>query len=61
MTAVTFSTDQFIKGIINSSNTKAFGPDKLSIFHIKNLGPREIEYLNALFNDSVTSCRIPAI
>ena len=61
MSAVTFTTDQVIKGISNCSNTKAFGPDKLSIFHRKNLGPKAIEYLTTLFNDSVTSCRIPAI
>ena len=61
MSAVTFTTDQVIKGISNCSNTKAFGPDKPSIFHLKNLGPRAIEYLTALFNDSVTSCQIPAI
>ena len=54
MSAVTFTTDQVIKGISNCSNTKAFGPDKPSIFHLKNLGPRAIEYLTALFNDSVT-------
>ena len=29
MSAVTFTTDQVIKGISNCSNTKAFGPDKL--------------------------------
>ena len=61
MWAVTFTTDHVIKGISNCSNTKAVGPDKFSIFHLKNLGPRAIEYLTALFNDSVTSCRIPAI
>ena len=61
MSAVTFTTDQFIKGIINCRNAKAFGPDKLSIFHLKNLGPKAIGYLTALFNDSVTSCRIQAI
>ena len=61
MSAVTFTTDQVIKGISNCSNTKAFGPDKLSIFHLKNLGPRASEYLTAIINDSVTSCRIPAI
>ena len=48
MSAVTFTTDQVIKGISNCSNTKAFGPDKLSIFHLKNLGPRAIEYLTAM-------------
>ena len=56
MSAVTFTTDQVIKGISNCINTKAFDPDKLSIFHLKNLGPRAIEYLTALFNDSVTCC-----
>ena len=56
MSAVTFITEQVIKGISNCSNTKAFGRDNLSIFHIKNLGPKAIEYLTALFNDSVTSC-----
>ena len=61
MSAVTFTTDQVNKGISNCSNTKAFGPDKLSIFHLKNLGPKAIEYLTALFNDSVTSCQVPAI
>ena len=48
--AVTFTTDQVIKGIHNCTNTEAFGPDKLSIFHLKNLGLRAIEYLKALFN-----------
>ena len=61
MSAVTFTTDQVIKGISNCSNTKAFGLDRLSIFHLNNLGPKAIEYLTALFNYSVTSCRIPAI
>ena len=61
MSAVTFTMDQDTKGISNCSNTKTFGPDKLSIFHLKNLGPKAIEYLTALFNDSVTSCQIPAI
>ena len=61
MSAVTFTTDQVAKGISNCGNTKAFGPDKLSIFYLKNLGPKAIDYITALFNDSVTSCRIPAI
>ena len=51
MSAVTFTTDQVIKGISNCSNTKAFGPDKLSIFDLKDLGPKAMEYLTALFND----------
>ena len=47
---------------INSCrNSKAFGPDKLSIFHLKHLGPRAIEYITTLFNLSVTTSQIPAI
>ena len=56
-----FTSHKVFKRIINCSNTKAFGPDMLSIFHLKNLGAKAIEYLTALFNDSVTSCLIPAI
>ena len=56
MSAVTFITHQVIKGISNCSNTNVFGPDKHSIFHLKNLGPKAIEFLTALFNDSVTFC-----
>ena len=59
--AGTFTTDQVTKGISICSNTRAFGQDKLSIFHLKHLGSRGIEYLTVLFNDSVTSCRIPSI
>ena len=53
--AVTFTTDQVTKGISSCSNTRAFGPNKFIIFHIKHLGSRGIEYLTALFNDSSLS------
>ena len=59
--AVTFTTDQVTKGISSCSNTRAFGPNKVSIFHLKHHGSRGIEYLTALFNDCVTSCRMPSI
>ena len=59
--AVTFTTDQVTKGISSCSNTRTFGPDRLSIFHLKHLGSKGIEYLTALFNNSVTYCRIPSI
>ena len=58
---MTFTTDLVTRAIRSCSNTKAFGPDKLSIFHLKHLGPRATAYLTALFNDSVNSSRIPAI
>ena len=46
---MTFTTDQVTKGISSCRNTRAFGPDKLSIFYLKHLGSRAIEYLTALF------------
>ena len=57
----TFTTDLVMNAIKSCRNSKAFGPDKLSIFHLKHLGPRAIEYITTLFNLSATTCRIPAI
>ena len=59
--AETFTVDIVTRAIKSCRNSKAFGPDKLSIFHLINLGPRAIEYITALFNLSVTNCQIPAI
>ena len=59
--AHTFPTDLVRREIKSCRNSKAFGPDKLSIFHLKHLGHRAIEYITALFNLSVTACQIPAI
>ena len=59
--AQTFTTDLVRRAIKSCRNSKAFGPDKLSIFHLKNLGPRAIKYITALFNLSVTSYLIPGI
>ena len=57
----TFTTDQIMKIIKSCRNSKACGPDKLSVFHLKHLGLRAIEYRTTLFNLSATTCRIPAI
>ena len=59
--ARTFTADLVMKAIKSCRNSKASGPDKLSIFHLKHLGPRAIEYITTLFNLSVTTCQIPAI
>ena len=45
-----FTTDLVRRAIKSCRNSKAFGPDKLSIFHLNNLGPRAIKYTTALFN-----------
>ena len=55
MSAVTFTTDQVTPGISNCRNTRAFEPDKLGIFHLKNLVPKTIEYLTSLFNDIMSN------
>ena len=57
----TFTADIVTRAIKSCRNSKAFGPDKLSIFHLKNLGRRAMEYITTLFNLSVTNCHIPAI
>ena len=59
--AQTFTTYLVRRAIKSCRNSKAFGPDKLSIFHLKHLGPRAIKYITTLFNLSVTTCQIPAI
>ena len=56
-----FTADIVTRAIKSCRNSKAFGPDKLSIFHLKNLGRRAIEYITGLLNLSVTNCQIPAI
>ena len=57
----TFIADLVMRAIKSCRNSKAFDPDKLSILHLKNLGPRAIEYITVLFNLYVTTCQIPAI
>ena len=58
---MTFTTDLITRAIRSCSNTKAFGPDKFSIFYLNHLGSRAIAYLTALCNDFGNSSRIPAI
>ena len=41
---MTFTTDQVTKGISNCSNTRAFEPDKLSIFHVELADDLEVIY-----------------
>ena len=57
--AESFTSDQVTSAIKRCS--RAYGPDSLSIFHLKNLGPLATEHLTALYNDSLKSCRIPSI
>ena len=59
--AESFTSDQVTSAIKNCSSSRAYGPDTLSIFHLKNLGPLDTEHLTALYNDSLKSCRLPSI
>ena len=56
-----FTADLVKEAIKSCRNNKAFVPNKLSIFHLKHLGPRAIEYITLLFKLSVTTCQIPSI
>ena len=59
--AHTFTADLVMRSIKRCRNSKAFGPNKLIIFHLKHTGHRAIEYITALFNLSVTTCQVPVI
>ena len=50
-----------MKTIKSCRNIKAFGPDKLSIFHLKHLGPRAIEYTQPSSTSRPQPIGIPAI
>ena len=41
--------------------SRAYGPDSLNIFHLKNLGPLATEHLTALYNYFLKSCRLSSI
>ena len=59
--AESFTSDQVTSAIKSCRSSRAYGPDTLSIFHLKNLGPLSTEHLTALYNDSLKSFRLPSI
>ena len=59
--AETFTNDQVTSAIKSCRSSRAYDPDSLSIFQLKNLGPLDPEHLTALYNDSLKSCRLPSI
>ena len=56
-----FTSDQFTSAIKSYMSSRAYGPDFLSILHLKNQGPLATKHLTALYNDSLKSCRLPSI
>ena len=59
--AESFTSDQVTSAIESYWCSRAYGPNTLSIFHLKNLRPLATEHLTALYNDSLKSCRLPSI
>ena len=53
--AESFTSDQVTSTIKSCRNSRAYGSDSLSIFHLKNLGLLATEHLTALYNDSLMS------
>ena len=53
--AESFTSDQVTSAIQSCRSSRAYGPDFLSIFHLKNLGRLATEHLSALYNDSLKS------
>ena len=44
--AESFTSDQVTSAIKSCRSSRAYGPDSLSIFHLKNLGPLATDHLN---------------
>ena len=59
--AESFTIDQVASAIIGCRSSRAYSPDSLSIFHLKNLGPLATKHLTALYNDSLKYWRLPSI
>ena len=59
--AESFTSDQVTSAIKSCRSSRAYGPDSLNIFHLKNLGPLATDHLTAIYNDSLKSCRLPSI
>ena len=55
-----FTGDQVTSAIKSCRNSRAYGPDSLSIFHLKNIGPLATELLTVRYNDSLKSYRLPS-
>ena len=56
-----FSAADTAEAIKLSKNSTATGPDGLAPWHLKQLGPRGIEFLTKTFNRSIATAEIPSI
>ena len=55
------TTEQVKQAIKTTKNSNSLGPDKISIHHLKHLGPIALQYLTNLFNLTMQNNTIPAI
>ena len=53
--AESYTSDQVTSAIKSCRSSRAYGPDSLSIFHLKNVGPLATEHLTTLYNESLKS------
>ena len=60
-TASPFTTHAVSRAIRHGGNSRAVGPDGLTIHHLKHLGPHGIQHLTHLFNLSYNNADIPPI
>ena len=58
---MSFTPEQTAQAIRGSKASKAFGPDNLTMIHLKHYGPAATAYLTALFNLSLKTSTIPDI
>ena len=58
---LTVTTTETAAAIKAARNSKAMGPDNISMLYLKHLGPAAVAYLTHLFNLSLSTCTIPAI
>ena len=59
--AESFTSNQVTSAIKSCTSSRGYGPDSLSILHLKNLGHLATEHLTTFYNDSLKSFRLPSI
>ena len=56
-----FTTEEVRVAIKKSKNSRALGPDNISMLYLKHLGPAAISHLTHILNLYLATCEIPAI
>ena len=56
-----FTTDEIINALKTTKAGKAAGPDGIFQVMLKNIGPAAIRWLQAFYDDVVTTAKIPKI